>query len=121
MGRAQGLSRKEAGGHILAQGYDTRVLKRLERGFERCLHNWTALFDTEILAPANLVSFATQARIEGTSAILFNANHLALGRRVNAVFNSRSSTLLFRNHKTGERFPHNLDSPQNKTVAPDSS
>jgi hypothetical protein len=121
MGRAQGLSRKEAGEHILARGVDLRVLKRLERSFARCLHNWSALFDTEILSPANLVSFATQAGIEGTESILRTANRIALGCRVNAVFNSRSSILLFRNHRTGERIPHNLASPQEARLPPDSS
>jgi hypothetical protein len=119
--RSDGQSRRTAGGHILAQGFEKRVLKRLERRFERGCRNWSALFAIDPPLAPNLTALAQHIGQPSTGGVLFAANRFALGRRVNAVFNSRSSILLFRNHRTGGRFPHNLASPQEARLPPDSS
>ena len=48
--RELGQTRREAGAHFLAAGRDIRVLKRIERSFERCVRNWSAIFAMDIAA-----------------------------------------------------------------------
>lgn len=124
--RALGCNRREAGAHLLAAGRDIRVLKRIERSFERCMRNWSAIF---AMAMAMREAFTALAAVVATAAfaaqepagVLLAANQYALERGVNAVFASRSSILLFRSRKTGMTISHNLASPRNAPAAPDSS
>jgi hypothetical protein len=120
-GRAAGLSRREAGAHFLAAGREFRLLKRIERSFERCIRNWSAVFEMNIPMRHAFTTLAATVGNEGEPGILLEANRYALGRRVNAVFNSRASILLFIDRKAGKRIPHNLDSPQPSRQAPNSS
>ncbi len=124
--RERGDTRREAGAHFLAAGRDVRVLKRIERSFERCVRNWSATFAMDIAAKHAYKVLAAvvvvEARIvEEPATVLLAANLYALERGVNAVFASRSSILLFRSRKTGMPISHNLASPRNAPVAPDSS
>ena len=124
--RELGRTRREAGAHFLAVGRDIRVLKRIERSFERCVLNWSAIFAIALplrrafTAIAAVVAVATTAMDE-LADVLLAANCYALERGVNAVFASRSSILLFRARKTGVAISHNLASPRKAPVAPDSS
>ena len=124
-GRAAGLTRLVAGSHFLAIGRETRVLKRIERTFERCMLNWTAIFQMHIPSKnafASLaVALAGSGGIENESAVLLAANLYAEQRGVNAVFASRASILLFRSKNARRRVPHNTDSTQSARRVPDSS
>ena len=125
--RAGANTRREAGAHFLAAGRDIRVLKRIERSFERCVRNWSAIFAMDIAAQAGAYKVlaavvVVEARIvEEPAGVLLAANLYALERGVNAVFASRSSILLFRARKRVMTISHNLASPRNAPVAPDSS
>ena len=119
--RAEGLTRRAAGAHILAQGFEKRVLKRLERRFESGCRNWSALFGVTPPISPTLGILASKISQSSTSRVLLAANRFALNHHINAVFNSRSSILLFRNHRTGGRIPHSLVSPQDSRRVPDSS
>ena len=124
--RALGCTRREAGAHLLAAGRDIRVLKRIERSFERCARNWSAIFAMDLAAKHDYKVLAAvvvvEARIvEEPAAVLLAANLYALEHGVNAIFASRSSILLFRSKKTEMTISHNLASPRNAQVAPDSS
>ena len=124
-GRAAWLNRRAAGAHFLAVGREVRVLKRIERSFERCVRNWTAIFQMNIptkYAYATLaVAVGADAGMGNEPAVLLTANRYALERGVNAVFASRASILLFRSKNAGRGIPHNPASPRNAPVAPDSS
>lgn len=125
-GRAAGRKRREAGAHFLAAGRSIRVLKGIERSFERCMRNWSAIF---AMAVATRQAFETLAAVVGAkvcaveecAGVLLAANIYALERGVNAVFASRSSILRFRARTAGMTISHNLVSPQNAPAAPDSS
>ena len=118
--RAAGMTRRQSGAEVLAQGYEVRVLKRLERSFARCCRNWSALFGVRLSPSAGIDAFAAHNSIDPEGPVLGTANLQALGRRVNAVFASRASILLFVNRRTGERIPHNLVSPGSSRAPPHS-
>jgi hypothetical protein len=124
--RERGDTRRKAGAHFLAAGRDIRVLKRIERSFERCVRNWSTIFAMAIatrqaLAVLAAVVATTALAAEELAGVLIAANRYALERGVNALFASRSSILLFRPRKEGAAISHNLASPRNAPVAPDSS
>ena len=119
--RAQGASRRQAGSAILAMGFAEKTLKNLERGFVRCSHNIAALLDFDLPAALNLVTLAAKLGLEAGPRFLLDANNLSLSHRVNAVYNSRSSILVFRNRKPRNPIPHNLGPARLSRVPPDSS
>ena len=123
--RAQGLTRRVAGALILTIGREIRVLKRIERSFERCMRNWTAIFQMNIPTKHAYVALAEAvgavAGTENATKVLLAANRYALDRGVNAVFASRASILLFRSRNAVWRIPHNPVSPRIPAVMPDSS
>ena len=125
LGRAAGLARRVAGSKFLIAGRETRVLKRIERTFERCRLNWMAIFQMNIPSKNAYASLAgalvETGGIENESAVLLAANLYAQERGVNAVFASRASILLFRSKNAKRRVPHNPDSTQSAAIAPDSS
>jgi hypothetical protein len=89
--RERGETRREAGAHFLSMGRDIRVLKRIERSFERCVRNWSAIFAMALSARQAFTEIttvvATATAITAESAgVLLAANRYALGRGVNAVF-----------------------------------
>jgi hypothetical protein len=125
-GRAEGLTRREAGAQFLTAGREVRVLKRIERSFERCIRNWSAVFAVEIPVKQAYETIAAVVGVKATATgkltgVLRAANQHALGRGVNAVFASRSSILLFRSGNAGLGIPHKTASSRNVLVAPDSS
>jgi hypothetical protein len=124
-GRAAGLTRREAGGHFLAEGREVRVLKRIERSFERCARNWSAIFDMDIPVKHAYATLAAAVEADGAHddgpGVLLAANQHALERGVNAVFASRSCILLFRTGNAGKGIPHDPASARNAPAAPDSS
>jgi len=101
------------------------VLKRIERSFERCMRNWTAIFQMNIPTKHAYVALAEAvgavAGTENATKVLLAANRYALDRGVNAVFASRASILLFRSRNAVWRIPHNPVSPRIPAVMPDSS
>ena len=125
-GRSAGHTRRQAGAHILAAGRSLRVLKGIERSFERCMRNWSAIF---AMVVATRQAFETLAAVvvakadgaEKPADVLLAANRYALEHGVNAVFASRSSILLFRARKADVMISHNLASPRVVQAAPDSS
>lgn len=124
--RERGETRRKAGAHLLAEGRDIRVLKRIERSFARCVRNWSAIFAMALSLRWALTAITTVVTAAATLptesvGVLLAANHYALERGVNAVFASRSSILLFRARKAGVAVSHNLASPRRAPVAPDSS
>ena len=124
--RELGHIRREAGAHFLAAGRSLRVLKRIERSFERCMRNWSTIFAVAVSARQAYAELAAVVAPElsivaGGASVLLAANHYALKRGVNAVFASRSSILLFRARKAGVMFSHNLASPRGVPTVPDSS
>jgi len=124
--RELGQTRGKAGAHFLASGRSLRVLKRIERSFARCMRNWSAIFAMAIstrLAFSALAAMLADCAVteDDRGGFFFAANRYALDRRVNAVFASRSSILLFRARKAGRSFPRNLASVRDAPVAPDSS
>lgn len=108
LNRAQGASRRQAGSEILAMGFAEKTLKNLEHSFARCSHNLAALLVITLPPIPNLLNVARLFGIELGEQTLLDLNRLALGRRVNAVFNSRSSILIFHDRKPGSLIPHNL-------------
>jgi hypothetical protein len=125
-GRAAGRTRRESGAHILAAGRSLRVLKGIERSFERCMRNWSAIFamvvaTRQAFETLAAVVVAKACAVEERAGVLLAANHYALQRGVNAVFASRSSILLFRARKAGVTISHNLASPRDAPAVPDSS
>jgi hypothetical protein len=101
------------------------VLKRIERGFERCVLNWSAVFQMDIPMKN---AYAALAEAVGADAcavngagVLLTANRYALERGVNAVFASRASILLFDPGNAAPDIPHNPVSPRIPAVGPDSS
>ena len=119
--RARGASRHQAGSAILAMGFAEKTLKNLERSFARCSHNAAALLVVTLPPVLNLLTVAGLFSIEAGPRALVELNRLALGRRVNAVYNSRSSILVFRNRKPRNPIPHNLGPARLSRVPPDSS
>jgi hypothetical protein len=97
------LSRTEAGKHILDQGFEAQVLRRIERAYERCSSAWLALFGT-IAGSAPLpwtVPYPVPEQGRTAWQPDFSAaNRFALAHRVNAIFCSRASILLFKTHTT---------------------
>jgi hypothetical protein len=125
-GRAAGRKRREAGAHLLAAGRSLRVLKGIERSFERCMRNWSAIFAMAVATRQAFETFAAvvvakACDVEERAGVLLTANLYALERGVNAVFASRSSILFFRARKAGVAISHNPVSPRNAPAAPDSS
>jgi hypothetical protein len=119
--RESGQTRREAGAHFLAVGRSFRVLKRIERSFGRCIRNWSAIFAMALSAWHAFAALASVVAVEAPAGVLRAANHYALERGVNAVFASRSSILIFRARKAGVMISHNMASPRDAPVAPDSS
>lgn len=124
--RELGRTRREAGTHFLAAGRDIRVLKRIERSFERCVRNWSAIFAMTLSTQGAFAALADVIAVnacagEKRTGVLLEANRYALERSVNAVFASRSSILFFRARKAGVMISLNLASPQDAPAAPDSS
>lgn len=119
--RESGQTRREAGAHFLAAGQGIRVLKRIERSFERCMRNWSAIFAMALSTRQALAALASVTAAEACAGVLPAANRYALGRGVNAIFASRSSILLFRARKVGATISHNLASPRDVPAVPDSS
>ncbi len=124
--RERGDTRRKAGAHFLAAGRDIRVLKRIERSFERCVRNWSAIFGMAIATRQALAALAavvatTALAVEELAGVFITANRYSLERGVNAVFASRSSILLFRARKAGVMISHNLASPRGVPEVPDSS
>lgn len=119
--RESGQTRREAGAHFLAAGRSLRVLKRIERGFGRCIRNWSAIFAMALSARHAFAALASVVAVEACAGVLWAANHYALGRGVNAVFASRSSILFFQARKAGVMVSHGLASPRLVLSAPDSS
>lgn len=122
--RGRGDTRREAGAHLLAAGSDIRVLKRIERSFERCVRNWSAIFAVVIFARDAFAALAAVVAVEAKKEradVFLAANRYALKRGVNAVFASRSSILIFRASKASVMISHNLVSSQHVPAAPDSS
>jgi hypothetical protein len=120
-GRELGQTRREAGAHFLAEGRSFRVLKGIERSFDRCIRNWSAIFAMALSTRHAFAALASMVAVGACAGILLAANHYALERGVNAVFASRSSILRFRARKAGVMISHNLVSPRNAPTAPDSS
>lgn len=118
--RSLGMSRVQAGLHILLQGFAITALKRLETAFNRCCNNWHALFGPDDVASVRGYTDAAPS-YQATSVSFFALNCFALGRHVNAVFNSRYTILLFKTHTTGYAIPHNPVSVQSSRVRRDSS
>jgi hypothetical protein len=102
-------------------GFFEKTLKNLERSFVRCSHNLAAMLDFELPPVLNLVTLSVQLGLEAGPQFLMDANRLALSRRVNAVFNSRSSILIFHDRKPGSSIPHNLGPAPDSLVPPNSS
>ena len=124
--RAAGRTRRQAGSHIIAAGRSLLVLKGIERSFERCMRNWSAVFamamsTRQAFADLSAMVVAKASGAEQAADVLLAANHHALHRGVNAVFASRSSILLFRARKANVTISHNLASPRAAPAAPDSS
>jgi hypothetical protein len=119
--RAADVSRHLAGADILAMGFAQKTLKNLERSFVRCSHNLAALLNFELPPVLNLVTLAARLGLEAGPRFLLDANRLALGRRVNAAFNSRSSILIFHDRRPRNPIPHNLGPARLSRVPPDSS
>ncbi len=121
LNRAQGASRRQAGSAILALGFAEKTLKNLELSFARCSHNAAALLVVTLPPVLNLLTVTGLFGIGTGPRTLIELNRLALGRRVNAVYNSRSSILVFRNRKPRNPIPHNLGPARLSRVPPDSS
>jgi len=119
--RARGDSRREAGVEVLGMGFAQKTLKNLERSFVRCSHNLAALLDFELPPVLNLVTMAARLGLKAGPQFLLEANRLALSRRVNAVYNSRSSILVFHDRRPRSPIPHNLGSAPESRPPPDSS
>ncbi|MFA5810108.1 MAG: hypothetical protein WC935_07230 [Thermoleophilia bacterium] len=119
--RARGSSRRQAGSDILAMGFAEKTLKNLEHGFARCSHNLATLLVVTLPPVLNLLTVAGLFGIEAGPRALLELNRLALGRRVNAAFNSRSSILVFHDRKPRNPIPHNLGPARFSRVPPDSS
>lgn len=119
--RELGQTRREAGAHFLAAGRSFHVLKRIERSFDRCMLNWSAIFAMALSTRHAFAALASVVVVEVCADVLLAANRYALERGVNAVFTSRSSILLFRARKAGAMISHNLASPREAPAAPDSS
>jgi hypothetical protein len=102
-------------------GFAVKTLKNLDRSFVRCSHNLAAMLDFELPPVLNLVTLSVQPGLEAGPQFLMHANRLALSRRVNAVFNSRSSILIFHDRKPGSPIPHNLGPAPGSRVPPNSS
>ena len=121
MGREQGLNRRDAGKSILQAGFEIRVLKRLERAFIRGTAQWQTLLRPDLRTGLGIQEFAREAELGTTPGIFMRPTRQALSFRVNAVFNSRYSILLFTDHKTGRRIPHKTVSPRNSRSVLNSS
>jgi len=119
--RAAGQTRLAAGQEVLLAGQDYRFLKRLERAWRRCLHNWKALFNCDWPAGANINDFARLEDMDMNGSVLTQANQRALRAGVNAVFNSRCSILLFNRRRAGHTIPHKVDATGSDRPAVDSS
>jgi len=125
LGRDAGLTRREAGAHILAQGREVRVLKRIEKTFARCLRNWTAIFAVdipeshayEILAKSVL----SITPISVVTSVFLDAAQYALSRGINVIFSSRSSILFFRDGIARGKKPLNMAFAKPFCEEPDSS
>ena len=112
--RAKGMPRSEAGRHILEQGFEAQVLRRLERAYERCSNAWLALFST-------MPSHVPEQGRPACQPDLCAMNRFALSHRVNAVFCSRASILLFKTQRARTVIPHNVASFLNSRDHRDSS
>jgi hypothetical protein len=102
-------------------GFVEKTLKNLERSFERCSHNLAALLDFELPPALNLFTMAARLGLEASPRFLQDANRLAQARRINAVYNSRSSILVFHNRRPRCPIPHNLGPARESRPPPDSS
>ena len=102
-------------------GFAEKTLKNLELSFARCSHNLAAMLNLDLPSVLNLVTWAAQLGLEAGPRFLLDANRLALGRRVNAPYNSRSSILVFHDRRARSPIPHNLGFDRHSRVPPDSS
>ena len=102
-------------------GFAEKTLKNLERSFARCSHNAAALLVVTLPPVLNLVTVAVLLGITPGPQTLLEFNRLSLDHGVNALYNSRSSILIFRNRKPRSPIPHNLGPARRSRVPPDSS
>jgi hypothetical protein len=102
-------------------GFAEKTLKNLERSFARCSHNAAALLVVTLPPVLNLVTLAARLGLEAGPRFLRDANRLALDQGVNALYNSRSSILVFHDRRPRSPIPHNLGPARLSRVPPDSS
>lgn len=118
--RSKGESRQQASADILTMGFAFKTLKNLERSFIRCSHNLAALLKFTLPSQLSLESLTKQLGLSLGSRCLLEINQIALKSRYNAVYNSRSSILIFSHSGTRKRFPLNLDSAQDSHLVSNS-